>query len=167
MEGEPSPRWGHYSALVEGKFCVWGGRTKDFDKERSGLASTVHTFHSELGCWVENECTGAPPPGIYGCACTSAGHQVYMYGGSDGSQCLHKLNTRSWTWEQLSSAGPTKKSGCGMVTYDSKLVLFGGYGYSSSPTQPGAEFLRDTKFTDGRGWTNEVHTFDPKEGESI
>ena len=44
MEGEPSPRWGHYSALVDEKFCVWGGRTKDFLEEKSELASSVHCF---------------------------------------------------------------------------------------------------------------------------
>ena len=170
MEGEPSPRFSHYSALVEEKFCVWGGRTKDFLKEKSELASSVHCFHPLLEFWDVNKIGGVPPPGLSTGSCASAGHHVYLYGGSDGSHrqsSLHQLDTRSWTWKQLSSAGPMRKVSCGMVAHDSKLVLFGGYGYPSGPTQPGAEFIKDSKFTDGRGWTNEVHTFNLKEGEGV
>ena len=52
-----------------------------------------------------------------------------------------------------------------MVACDSNLVLFGGHGITSGPTQPGAEFVKSSKFTDGRGWTNELHTFDLIKGE--
>ena len=170
MEGEPSPRWCHYSALVEEKFCVWGGVTKDFRKEKSELASSVHCFDPLLEFWDVKKSSGVTPPGLYDGACASAGHHVYLYGGSDGSHrhsFLHQLDTRSWTWKQLSSAGPMRKMGCGMVAHDSKLVLFGGYGFPSGPIQPGAEFIKNSRFTDGRGWTNEVHTFDLKEGEGV
>ena len=167
MEGEPSPRWGHYSALVEEKSCVWGGRTKDFLKENSELASSIHSFDPFLEFWDKNKLSGVPPPGLYYGACASAGHHVYLYGGHDGSchqSSLHQLDTRSWTWKQLSSAGPMKKAACGMVACDSKLVLFGGYGIPSGPTQPGAEFIRSIGDS---GWTNEVHTFNLKEGEGV
>ena len=171
MEGEPSPRWGHHSALVEEKFCVWGGRTKDFLQEKSELESSVHCFDPLLEFWDESS-SGVPSPVLlYPGACASAGHHVYLYGGHDRSRLqssLHQLDTRSWTWKQLSSAcGPMRKQGCGMVAHDSKLVLFGGYGIPSGPTQPGAEFIKDSRFTGGAGWTNEVHTFDLKEGERV
>ena len=168
MEDEPSPRWGHYSALVEEKFCVWGGHTKDFHRENSELTSSVHSFDPFLEFWVKNKFSGVQ--GLYSGACTSAGHHVYLYGGTDGSRLqssLHQLDTRSCTWKQLSSAGPMRKSTCGMIAHDNKLVLFGGYGISSGPIQPGAEFIKHRDFTDGRGWTNEVHTFDLKEGEGV
>ena len=167
MEGEPSPRRCHYSALVEEKFCVWGGSTKDFLQEKSELTSSIHSFDPFLEFWDKNKLSGVPPPGIYYGTCASAGHHVYLYGGTDGSchqSSLHQLDTRSWTWKQLSSAGPMRKSGCGMVAHNSKLVLFGGFGIPSGPTQPGAEFI---KATGNRGWTNEVHTFDLKEGEGV
>ena len=44
-------------------------------------------------------------------------------------------------------------------------LLFGGYGIPSDPIQPGAEFVKSSRFTDGRGWTNELHTFDLIKGE--
>ena len=149
---------------------MWGGFTRDFLKGKSELASSVHCFHPLLEFWDVNKIGGVPPPGLYLGACASAGHHVYLYGGCDISHyysSLHQLDTRSWTWKQLSSAGPMKKESCGVVAHDSKLVLFGGYGFPSGPTQPGAEFIKSSRFTDGRGWTNEVHTFDLKEGEGV
>jgi hypothetical protein len=52
-----------------------------------------------------------------------------------------------------------------MVVYGSKLVLIGGYGYPSGHT--GAQFIKDGIFTDGAGWTNELHSFNLKEGEKV
>ena len=54
-----------------------------------------------------------------------------------------------------------------MIAFDKKLLLFGGYGYPSRSTQPGARFIKDSNFSDGRGWTNELHLFDLKEGEGV
>ena len=147
---------------------MWGGRSKEFLKEKSELTSSVHSFDPFLECWDENKFSGVPPPGIYLGACASSGHHVYLYGGSDGSRLhcsLHQLDTKSWTWKQLSSSCPTRKLMCRMVTFASKLVLFGGYGFPSGPTRPGVEFIKDSRLTTGIGWTNELHTYDLKEGE--
>ena len=51
-----------------------------------------------------------------------------------------------------------------MVTYGSKLVLFGGYGNQLDHTQPGANFFEDGNY--GNGWTNELHIFDLETGEA-
>lgn len=163
----PSPRWGHFAATVEGKFCVWGGRTKDFHNEMRTLASSIYSFDQFMESWAQNKCSGDPPPGLYDGACTSAGHYLYVYGGYDGAEAnsyLHQLDTNLWKWKQLSNAGPMKKTGCGMVAHNGKLVLFGGFGAPSGPTQPGAEYITDTSGL--RGWTNELHLYDPKEGKS-
>ena len=146
---------------------MWGGRTKDFLGRKSELASSVYSFDQFLEFWAENETSGVPPPGLYTGACASAGHHVYVYGGDDGSHfqgSLHQLDTRSWTWKQLSSDGPMSKRGCGMMAHDSKLVLFGGHGVPSGPTQPGAEFVNNSRATDGGGWTNELHVFGLNKG---
>ena len=164
---EPSPRWCHYSALVEEKLYVWRGCTKDFLEQKSEVASSVHSFDQFLELWAENESSGVPPPGLYNGACASAGHHVYVYGGYDGSHhhsSLHQLDTRSWTWKQLSNAGPMRKVGCEMVAHDRNLVLFGGYGVPSGPTQAGAEFVKNSDVTSGEGLTNELHVFDLNKG---
>jgi hypothetical protein len=52
-----------------------------------------------------------------------------------------------------------------MVVNGNKLILFGGYGFPSHPIQPGAQFTEDSRYTNGVGWTNELHMFDLEEGE--
>ena len=93
-----------------------------------------------------------------------------MYGGGDGSRALnslHQLDTQSWTWSELAKSGSMRKTGCRMIAFDRKLLLFGGYGYPSRSTHPGAKFIKDSKSSSGRGWTNELHLFDLKEGEGV
>ena len=163
---EPSPRWGHHSAAVGGQLYVWGGRTKDFSKEKSELAVSVHSFNQCMETWQTRATTGKCPPTVYRGSCTSSGHHLYLYGGSDGhcyNDSLHQLDTDSLEWSQLPS-GPMKKIRCGMVSYEDKLILFGGYGTPSCPTQPGAEFV-ENRTTNGRGWTNELHMFDLQKGD--
>lgn len=174
---EPLPRFGHVSAPVEGKFCVWGGHTNHFFANRKELVSSLHSFDPLLETWSSDRCSGLPNNGggifpnnghgIFDSACTSAGRYFYLYGGNDGSRwhsSLHRLDTKSLTWEQLSNDGPMKKVDCGMVASSNKLVLFGGMGLPSGRTQPGAEFVRSKMSHDGRGWTNELHIFNLKEG---
>ena len=171
MDAEPSPRWGHFSAPVEGQVYLYGGRTKDFTKEKSKLSSTVHVFDSYFESWKEPAVAEGPfPPGLYVGACASSGHHVYVYGGAYDTQwqgSLHQLNCKTMKWTQLSTPGhgPMRKVGCGLVTYGDQLVLFGGYGLPSGPTQPGAEFIKDTNYTDNIGWSNELHSFNVKEGK--
>ena len=172
---EPTPRWSPFSAPVEGQVFLSGGRTQDFDKDKSSLLSTVHSFNVHSETWRERPVEGAPPPGIYGGASASLGQFFYIFGGIDGSDLfnsLHQLDTSSATlkWTQLttpdSSSGPMKKTSCGMISCGSHLVLFGGYGLPCGPTQPGAEFAKDARYADGRGWSNELHIFfDVTEGK--
>ena len=152
-----------------------GGITRDFDNDRSSLLSTVHCFDVHSETWRERPVEGAPPPGIYLGACASSGQCLYCFGGLDGStdhNSLHQLDTSSAVlgWTQLTTpdpnSGPMRKVGCGMVAYRNRLVLFGGYGLPCGPTQPGAEFVKNDRYTDGRGWTNELHVFNVTEGEA-
>ena len=83
---EPSPRWGHCSAAIEGQVYVYGGRTKDFLKDKDTLASQVHLFDPYLESWREVETQGSPPPALHGSVCTPVGHHIYSYGGYDGRE---------------------------------------------------------------------------------
>ena len=151
---------------------VWGGLIEDFLKNRERLGSVVETFDPFLERWEQQPTTGAPPPGLYNGACTSIQDSLYTYGGSDGSSHqsgLHRLNTSAMEWrkleERIPQDGPMRKSGCRMVLFDdSILVLFGGHGFPKAAIQPGSSFIKDKRFSDGRGWTNECHLFDVKQG---
>ena len=140
---EPSPRDKHVSALVDGKIYVWGGDTE-------GTSDANHCYHFDplSESWSQSDCIG-PTPGLEFAACASAGHHLYVYGGRDeeGRYCssLHKLDH---TWRMISSDGPRRKLGCGLTVYDSSsnLLLIGG---------------QDEDYND----TDEIHTFNLKEGE--
>lgn len=125
--------------------------------------SSNASFNLYLESWADHQYSGVPPSDRFqGGACTSSGHHLYLYGGIE-QNTLYQLDTKVRKWKQLSAAVPMKSTGCGMITYDSKIVLFGGYGAQSGTTQPGAEFIRSGQ--GAFGWTNELHIFDLKKGE--
>ena len=145
---QPSPRSHHFSAVVVDKLYVWGGG----DYMKSVVTSIVHHYDPDSETWNTNTCEGPHPPGISSGACASAGHHLYTYGGLNEREhvqgTLHLPDTRSRRWKLISNeGGPMKKRGSRMIVYASKIVLFGGSGKS--------------------GITNELHTFNLKEGERL
>ena len=160
----PTPRVGPLSAPIDGKLHVWGGCSIVED-----CATAVYRFDSYQETWTSHLTRGSPHPGVNGCTIASAGHYLYIFGGEDleGSyiDSLHQLDTATSVWTELSAKdGPMKKSACGMVVYDDKVVLFGGLGVPSGPIQPGSEYIPDNE---GTGWTNELHLFNLKKGQDI
>ena len=169
----PSPRFSHGAAAVGGRCYLWGGCVQDFTESgRRGLASTVEIFDPHLETWEEHHTTGVPPPGLYSGACTSLLDSLYWFGGNDGTSfynSLHRLDPTTLKWREIQplnqADGPMRKIGCGMVSFfQDKLAVFGGYGIPTGPTQPGAMFTKDTRYTDGRGWSNELYVFNITEG---
>ena len=124
--GQPPPRYGHFSAAVGGKVCIWGG---DFSTNRGVLASPVYVFNPFQESWTQQTPGGFPPPRLHNGACTSSGHCLHVYGGSDGScsyNSLHQLDTMTWTWKYLpSDATPMPKTGCRMVVHDTSWCYLG------------------------------------------
>ena len=171
---EPLPRYGHCVIPVNGKLYAWGGRIQDWsENSRKNLASALETFDPYVELWENQSTTGVLPPGLIDGACTAIGESMYNYGGTDGwsyFNTFHQLGTARRQWREVEvhnpSEGPIAKAACAMISYDGdKLVLIGGYGIPTGPIQPGSTFIRDSRYTDGRGWTNELHLFHLREGE--
>ena len=172
---EPSARLLQTSFSVEGRVYVWGGASQDAvsgsKDDITKLASSIEQFDPYLEVWTRLNTAGTPHPGLILPGCASYGEHVYMYGGVKDKygDVLSCLNVKTLTWSQLSPArtagGPMRKVGCGIVHFHhDKLAVIGGYGIPTGPTQPGSSFIKDTRFTDGRGYTNEVHVFDISQG---
>ena len=168
-EYEPSPRLGPFFSLIDGQIYMWGG----LGSIEAFLG--LETFDCYIETWARKTTKGDPPPWLYNGACAFSGHYIYTYGGRDayggpgqsyyGS--LHEFNARTSSWRELASHSadsPIKKDGCGMIVWEEKLVLFGGYGIQSSPTQPGAVFIKDANYPGGR--SNEMHIFNLGESKS-
>ena len=161
---QPKPRFLHYAGAVGGECFIFAGLTEDFFK-------TKEVFDQLLEQWRALKTTGSSPKGLYaGGCCVSPSGDLYVYGGTDGSVYhggLYKLT--SLEWSQLSAESdlncPIKKSHCRMVCFSNKkkVAIIGGYGLPHGPPQPGSSFIKDKHFTDGRGWTNEIHIFDTDE----
>ena len=172
---EPLPRYRHISGSVGSKVVVQGGRTKDFsEKRRQQLTSVVEIFDPYSELWEQRQVTGdAPSPGTYASASASLHDDLFSFGGLDiygrGNffNRLHRLDTKTWRWCQLSpqnaEGAPIQKFACGMISFRDSLGVFGGYGIPRGPTEP-QSFIKNTRFTDGRGWTNEFHIYQLKEG---
>lgn len=165
---EPSPRWGHFSAPINGQLYMWGGHAANFSSNKAEFASTVNIFDPYLETWNKTFPKGSPPPGLYFGACASSGDSLFTYGGSNGVHCgsFHQLNTSTQTWTELESDGPMSKYGSRMIAHGHDLVLFGGYAFPSGSTlQLNSSFVRNYNFSDGRGWTNELHLYSTKESK--
>ena len=168
---EPLPRFFHNSSRVGSKVVVQGGLTKDFsEKSRRHLSSVVEIFDPYSESWEQRPVTGdAPSPGTYGVASASLHDDLFSFGGYDGSHffnTLRRLNTEkllSQVSPQNADGAPMPKFGCGMIALGSGLGVFGGYGVPRGPTEP-RSFIKDTRFTDGRGWTNEFHIYNLSQG---
>ena len=53
-----------------------------------------------------------------------------------------------------------KKQDARMIALSSNLLcVIGGHGIPSGTIHPSSKFIKDSRFTDGRGWTNEVHVY--------
>ena len=169
---EPLPRLWHISGRVGSKAVVQGGRTKDFsEKSRQHLSSVVEIFDLYSESWEQRPVAGdAPSPGTYNAASASLHDDLFSFGGHDGSQyfnTLRRLNTEKLCWSQVSpqnaDGAPMPKAACGMIAFGNGLGVLGGYGVPRGPTEP-QSFIKNTRFTDGGGWTNEFHIYNLSQG---
>ena len=100
---------------------------------------------------------------------------MYVYGGHIQNRIyadiLSYLDLNKLTWSEISAGtagGPMKKNACGMVHFHgNKLAVIGGFGVPTGPIQPGSTFIRNTRFSDGSGWTNEIHVFSISQGTTM
>ena len=151
-----------------------GGYTKDLNVD--DLRSCVHSYDPLLEAWGSARATGELPPGLYHGACTAAGEELFYYGGFEGlhgnirSSALSRFTPATHTWSQLckgSMDGPMAKTECGMISCgEGQLCVFAGHGLPTGPVQPGSTLIKNTLYTDGRGWTNELHLYDINGGTS-
>ena len=151
---------------------MFGGRIEDFHNHRDELKRTIKDFDVFHETWSSFHAGGSPPLGIYGGASTSLSNNIYYYGGTysgtDYQGSLHKWDSSTMSWNQLKeheNKGPIKKGACAMISHNEEIVLFGGRGIPTGPIQQGSKFIVSKKFTDGSGWTNELHSFNLQEGE--
>ena len=172
----PSPRFWHFSQLVEGKVYIGGGNIPNYKTKRgrTSLSKTIEQFDVQKRTWHRLETTGKHHPGLTGVACTSFGKYLFAYGGNNADDLngvLSQLDTETLVWSELSpeaAEGPMKKDASGMVHFgeDSLAVVCGYATPRDSMEDNGGSSDRGSRFikrqgpsADEGGWTNEMHVF--------
>ena len=167
---EPSSRCWHFSAAFERQLCIYGGC---ISRGTSELPTTLHVFSCDAEKWKVMRTTGVnPPQGFWDGANTSSNLHLYLYGGWDTSSyycSLYRLDAANLQWSELSRTvgeeAPMAKKSSRMIKRRNQLILFGGRG-----PQRGYRFQQEAQYVDvgfGDVRTNELHSFDLKEGECI
>ena len=172
---EPKPRIYHTAWQTGSKTLVHGGCTRDSwknAKRHLPMASVLEMFDAHTEVWQQKEVTGESlAPAVYAAASASVDDDLFTFGGWDGSRdynALHLLK-HATQWIELCpqndrAESPMAKTGAGMVAFGNNLAVFGGHGIPHGPTQPGSSFISNTDYTDGKGWTNEFHIYNLKDG---
>ena len=86
---QPTPRWGHSAASINGKLYIWGGCMENLPKvhsstEKTQMLSAVEVFDPQTLLWERKPTTGNPPLGTYWNAYTTQGKYLYTFGGYCG-----------------------------------------------------------------------------------
>ena len=165
---EPEPRRGACGTAIHNSIFIYRGFQQSFrGLNRFPCISHVETFNADTTKWTQMSTTGPNPPGLMYSACTSIGSKLFSYGGWTGesyTDALCELDTTTMQWSQLQplnpSEGPMRKRKAGIVALSSNILcVIGGYGIPSGTIHPASKFIKDSRHSDGRGWTNEVHVY--------
>ena len=158
---EPVGRWGHCSAIVDGKQYTYGG---DFGAGESQPLSTVEIFDLVKEQWQQMPTTGEAPPGHTAASCAAVATSVYHFGGRDEYRyynTLHCLEISKLIWRATPAVNPHEapmlKGSAAMLVYGNTLVVSGGYGVL--PQNPNLNKYIPHPDYKGQGYTNEVHCF--------
>ena len=170
-EVELPPRFGCSSCLVNSHVYVWRGSTNL--RSHDAVAQDENTLYSldmTTLKWTSHPTKGKTPRAKGGMEMCVIDQVIYVFGGwIMFGRCndVHCLPLDSMTWSELKAVNPKdaplNKDKFGMVEYDGKLCIFAGYAESDPMRQskPGVLFINYD--SDGfKGWTNELHVFDPK-----
>ena len=105
--------------------------------------------------------------------CAVVGDCAYTFGGRwKHGYAVHELNLETFVWQKLEpqnrADGPMRKESAGMVACGGEaLCVFGGYGPVPGRHQPGATYHDDQFSTLSTCFTNELHLFHLRAGESV
>ena len=165
---EPEPRYGHCSALVEGKWITYGSFGGYADPPTS-----VDVFDPDREEWTQMITSGTLPSGIVDAACVAVGPLLYHIGGAgEGDFCntVHCLDTTTMEWRKLQSANPQaapmKTYGLAGISYGNIIVIVGGRGVLPTNRHPGVEYVPISE-SEGVGCTNEVVCYVTEQSECV
>lgn len=128
--GGPGKRWGHTCNAVQGGrlLYVFGGFGDD-----NRHTNKIHVFDTVNRMWSEPLTKGALPAPRDSHSCTTIGDNLFVFGGTNGSESLndlHILDTSLNTWMSPRQRGdrPNPREGHSAALIGKRLFIFGGCG---------------------------------------
>ncbi|XP_039525381.1 kelch domain-containing protein 2 isoform X2 [Pimephales promelas] len=172
----PAERSGHIAVTDGSCMFVWGGY-KNADAEATEFTdlylpkNEIWIYNMETGRWRVQRSEGEVPDSMSGGCGSSVDGVLYVFGGHQARGNTNtvyrlRLRTPALRWEKMSLTGlaPTCKDKLGCwVHRNSRLVYFGGYGYTAQPGHRGTFELDENSLMGnqtGRGWNNHIHILD-------
>ena len=150
---QPLPRARHAAVGIGSKLCVWGG----YGGSSKIKSTALEIFDVTSLDWKQDVLHGCDMhDGLYGMAVTGDGETAYCCCGLVDSivnstyyNTVFEITLSQHLCKELlptsHSLMPEKTLGSGVVQFQDKLILFGGF--------------------TGQSWTNELHVFDLKKSE--
>ncbi|XP_010531849.1 PREDICTED: tip elongation aberrant protein 1-like isoform X2 [Tarenaya hassleriana] len=100
-----------------------------------GKVSDSYVDYCAKQTWTQPSIKGTPPPPRDSHSCTTVGDNLFVFGGTDGTnplKDLYILDTSSHTWicPNVRGEGPEAREGHGATLVGKRLFIFGGCGRS-------------------------------------
>lgn len=171
-------RMGHTCANLNGDlFFVWGG-TDESVAFVSSPNNHLWIYETLTGYCRHRSCFGECPPFLSGITSSLIGQKMYVFGGHSTAHdnwlnSLYCLDLDTFIWKDLGSharAEPTKpirSDKCVSWSYNGRLYIFGGYGWSQVEhliqlldLQQDLQLTPDYRWPKF-GWNNQLVEFNP------
>ena len=164
LQYEPTARFGHCTAVVNGRLLMYGGTDSDEPP------SVVEIFEDRT--WKSMLTTGELPEGYAGLTATAVADTLFTFAGMgrEGlSNKLFALRTVSLEWNKLHPVNPDEapsaKLFSAIIAFGRNMLCsFGGKGPLPTSPYPGAEYVAEEREDDGNGWNNELACYDLSKG---
>ncbi len=173
---EPEVRYNASAAAIGKEVFMYRGYLESFKgKLKVSPPSRCDVFDTTVFQWSKRVTHEPNPKAWQSLSIAVFQHRIFYYGGWSGRDYtneLFELNTLTspMKWMQHRpknpKKGPRKKEGCGFIVLPGgeELCLFAGYGVPVGRDPPGTTTVKDKRYWDGRGWTNELHCYHLAEG---
>jgi N-acetylneuraminic acid mutarotase len=133
----PGKKWGHTCNSVKGgRFLyIFGGYGRDDCQTHD-----IHVFDSVKQMWSKPNVRGTPPTARDSHTCTTVDHNLFVFGGTDGTNPLKDLHvldtvTNTWSTPKVQGDAPSAREGHSAALIGTNIYIFGGCGKSSDDSE--------------------------------
>ncbi|XP_076801242.1 kelch domain-containing protein 2-like isoform X1 [Clavelina lepadiformis] len=179
VEYEPDCRNAHIATVWNDVMYIWGDHVSNTCAENHHNPAVIWKYNILRKSWLKHTVDGYFPKFRTGSCAALLGCNLFVFGGvrsvrdiSDfvfGGICLtevndlNKLNLSTLEWEliQPSGAPPSKRRKCACISFENRLIFFGGFGPRPEEDQlQNGEFDNSLTCSSYGGWNNHLFAYE-------